>query len=104
MTPNIPRAATWPPHIWDTTDPDEYAEAEAWVRSLFTTADDDIAPVVEWGPDSVEVSWPPPTPHDRHVTHCTHWTTGGEQCCQCGRIIADEVERAQRCDEKGGRR
>ena len=39
MNINIPRAATWPPYTWDTTNPDRMAEAEAWVRSLIPDAD-----------------------------------------------------------------
>ncbi len=33
---NIPRASIWPNVSFDTTDPDEMAAAEEWVRGLLT--------------------------------------------------------------------
>ena len=68
---NIPRASIWPNVMFDTTDPDETAEAEAWVRSLvgpfvWASSDLDAFHFVS-SPDGLRLAdpWPAPDPDAR---------------------------------------
>lgn len=65
MTPDdidavLPRVATWPPKFYDLTDPDERAEAVAWLYGLLRAEPGSVGTV---GVDEAEIAtWAPPKP------------------------------------------